>query len=118
MVLDRQETVEDSVVRLEREEQELQREIRRSLMLKSIQPWILRRWRDLARREALRVNRVSLETFRGWARFGAVVEVMMVKRRAAKEQQMRKEARQQRSIALWLLLDMVRQSRPREGPAV
>ena len=41
MVKDRQETVEDSVVRLEREEQELQREIRRSLMLKSIQPWVL-----------------------------------------------------------------------------
>ena len=37
MVLDRQETVEDSVVRLEREEQELQGEIRRSLMLK-VQP--------------------------------------------------------------------------------
>ena len=67
MVKDRQETVEDSVVRLEREEQELQREIRRSLMLKSIQPWILRRWQDLARREVLRVNRVSLETLRGWA---------------------------------------------------
>ena len=32
-----------------------------------------------------------METLRGWARFGAMVEVV-VKRRAAKEQQMRKEA--------------------------
>ena len=101
-------TVDDTVVRLEREEQELLGELRRSLMLK-IQPWIIRRWQDLARREVLRVNRVSLDALKRWAQFYVLVNGM-VKRRAAKEQLMRKEARQQRSIDLRLLRDMTQVS--------